>query len=62
MTSLRHILALNIDPPELFSKKSCSVDLIRDFHTSVLLDFEEVLNRHIDNFEKKASNASFMKK
>ena len=53
--------ALNVDPPELFSKKIYSVDLIKDFHTSVLSDFEEVLNRQINNFEKKVNGASCMK-
>ena len=53
--------ALNIDPPDLFSKKAHSVDLIKDFHDAVLLDFEKVLNRHINNFEKKMGNVSLKK-
>jgi transcriptional regulator with XRE-family HTH domain len=50
--------ALNMDPLDLFSKKALSVDLVRDFYDAVLSDFEEVLERHISNFEKKISNSS----
>ncbi|MCL2294789.1 MAG: helix-turn-helix transcriptional regulator [Spirochaetes bacterium] len=54
--------ALNIDPPDLFSKKAYSVDLIKDFHESVLSDFEKVLNKQIIDFEKKINSAMCIKK
>ena len=44
--------ALNIDPPELFTKTTCQVEKIKKFHESVLGDFENVLNKHIDEFIK----------
>ena len=50
--------ALNIDPPDLFSKKNYSVDLIKGFHESVLSDFEKVLNMQIEIFEKKIIGAN----
>ena len=50
--------ALNIDPPELFSKRAYSVDLIKDFHKSVLSEFEKVLDKQINSFEKRIINAS----
>ena len=49
--------ALNVDPPDLFSKKVYSIDLIKDFHDAVLSDFENVLKKQINNFEKKTGNA-----
>ena len=48
--------ALNMEPCDLFSKKIYSVDLIKDFHEAVLLDFKKVLNKQISNFEKNISN------
>ena len=54
--------ALNIDPPDLFSKKPYSVNLVKDFHEAVLSDFEKVLNKQIINFEKKINNASLYEK
>jgi transcriptional regulator with XRE-family HTH domain len=53
----RIAIALEIDPPDLFSKKVYPVDLIKDFHESVLQDFEKVLNTHISKFKKKVGNA-----
>ena len=44
--------ALNLDPPELFTKTACQVEKIKKFHESVLGDFENVLNKHIDEFMK----------
>ena len=54
----RIAIALNIDPPDLFSKKIYSVELIKNFHESVLSDFKEVLNKQVDNFEKKINQTS----
>ena len=48
--------ALNIDPPDLFTKTACQVEKIKKFHESVLDDFEKVLNKRIDEF-KNNSNA-----
>jgi len=47
--------ALNIDPPDLFSKKAYTVDLIKDFHESVLSNFEKVLIQNIKNFNKNVN-------
>jgi transcriptional regulator with XRE-family HTH domain len=52
----RIAIALEVDPPDLFSKKAYPVDLIRDFHESVLKDFEKVLNTHIGKFKRKIGN------
>jgi len=54
----RIAMALNIDPPDLFSKEVHSVELIKNFHDAVLSDFEEVLNRHINNFGKRIHSLS----
>ena len=51
--------ALDIDPPDLFSKKVYSINLIKDFHESILSDFEVVLNSKISDFEKKYSDNSY---
>ena len=53
--------ALNIDPPELFSKRVYTVDLIKDFHDSVLHDFEKALNSNISKFEEKINKDSYLK-
>ena len=45
--------ALDIDPADLFSKKAHAVDLIKDFHESVLSSFKDVLNSKIGDFENK---------
>jgi transcriptional regulator with XRE-family HTH domain len=42
--------ALNIDPPDLFTKTTCQVERIKMFHESVLGDFEKALNNRIDEF------------
>lgn len=44
--------ALNMDPPELFSMRTYSVDLIKEFHESVLKDFQQALNRNISKFDE----------
>jgi len=44
--------ALNIDPPDLFTKTTYHVEKISKFHESVLDDFNEVLSRRIDEFKK----------
>jgi len=44
--------ALNIDPPELFTKTTYQVEKIKKFHESVLGDFGNVLNKRIDEFMK----------
>ena len=43
--------ALNVNPPDLFSIRTHSVNVIKDFHESVLSDFEKVLNKNIKDFE-----------
>ena len=45
--------ALKIDPPDLFSKAPYPVEIVRQFHESVLAGFEEALNNNIEEFEKK---------
>jgi transcriptional regulator with XRE-family HTH domain len=46
--------ALDIDPPELFSKTAYyPVDVIKQFHQSIVNGFEEVLKNHITEFEKR---------
>jgi transcriptional regulator with XRE-family HTH domain len=57
----RIAIALNIDPPELFSKRVYTVNLIKDFHNSVLHDFEEALNSNISRFEERINNESCLK-
>jgi len=47
--------ALNTDPPDLFSKKSHSIEIIRTFHESVLADFDEVLEKRIKEFNNKVA-------
>jgi len=44
--------ALNTDPPDLFSKKSYSVEIIKAFHESVLAGFNEVLESRIKEFKE----------
>jgi transcriptional regulator with XRE-family HTH domain len=44
--------ALNIDPPDLFSKESDSIEVIKAFHESVLAGFDEVLDSRIKKFIK----------
>ena len=45
--------ALEVDPPDLFSKATYSVKEIRQFYGSVVADFEQTLTRHIQEFERK---------
>ena len=45
--------ALNTDPPDLFSKKTHSVETIKAFHESVLAGFEEVIETRIKEFKNK---------
>ena len=45
--------ALNVDPPDLFSKKVHSFEVINGFYQSVLSDFEKALKNQISNFEDK---------
>lgn len=45
--------ALNIDPSELFSKASYPIEAIKQFHETVLVDFEKTLKNHIKEFEEK---------
>ena len=52
--------ALDIDPPDLFSKKAYSIDIIKDFHNSVMIDFKEALNKRIHDYEKQYNNISVM--
>ena len=54
--------ALNIDPPDLFSKKAYAVDLIKGFHEAVFSEFEKVLKTQINNFGKKIDDNSCMEK
>jgi len=44
--------ALDIDPPDLFSKEVDSIEVIKAFHESVLTGFDEVLESHIKKFKK----------
>jgi transcriptional regulator with XRE-family HTH domain len=43
--------ALNTDPPELFSKKAYSIEIIKAFHESVLAGFEKVLESRVKEFK-----------
>jgi transcriptional regulator with XRE-family HTH domain len=45
--------ALNTDPPDLFSKKTDSIEIITAFHESVLIDFKVALENQIDKFRDK---------
>jgi len=45
--------ALQIDPPDLFSKTVYPIETVKQFHESVLGDFKESLNNRIEEFEKK---------
>jgi transcriptional regulator with XRE-family HTH domain len=46
--------ALNIDPPELFSKTAYyPIDVIKQLHESIVNGFEKVLKNNIAEFEKK---------
>jgi len=49
--------ALNVDPPDLFSKKAIPVELLKTFHKSVLVEFEKVINNQIKNFEKNIAES-----
>jgi len=43
--------ALNIDPPDLFTKTTYQIEKLNNFHESVLNDFEKVLNKRINEFK-----------
>jgi transcriptional regulator with XRE-family HTH domain len=45
--------ALDTDPPDLFSKAAYPVDVIKQFHESVLAGFEETLQNRIEEFKTK---------
>ena len=45
--------ALNTDPPDLFSKKTHSIETIKAFHESVLEGFDKVLENRIKEFKDK---------
>ena len=47
--------ALQVDPPDLFSKAVLPVEAIKQFHQSVLESFEKTLKNHIKEFEKKVN-------
>jgi transcriptional regulator with XRE-family HTH domain len=51
--------ALNIDPPDLFSKKTHSVEIIKAFHESVLSGFNEVLENRIKEFKDKVDTKNY---
>jgi len=47
--------ALNTDPPDLFLKNPLYIDAINEFNKSILIDLENVIISHTQNFEKKVS-------
>jgi transcriptional regulator with XRE-family HTH domain len=49
----RIALALDINPPELFSETSHAIEAIKEFHDSVLDDFEKSLENRISRFNDK---------
>ena len=49
--------ALNIDPADLFSKKAIPIELLKNFHKSILVDFDKVINNQIKNFEKSIAES-----
>jgi len=44
--------ALKVDPPDLFSKAPYPAEVVRQFHESVIIGFEETLRSKIEIFEK----------
>ena len=51
--------ALNIDPPELFSKACYPSEAVKDLHKSVLIGIEQVVKNHIEEFEAKVNSGDF---
>jgi transcriptional regulator with XRE-family HTH domain len=48
--------ALNIDPPDLFSKKVLPVEAANKFCISLLADLEKVINNRIKDYERKTTD------
>ena len=51
--------ALNIDPPELFSKACYPSEAVKELHKSVLHGIEQVVKNHIEEFERKVNSGDF---
>jgi len=51
--------ALEIDPPELFSKACYPAEEVKKLHKSVLNDIELIVKKHIEEFEKKVNEGKF---
>jgi transcriptional regulator with XRE-family HTH domain len=47
--------ALEIDPTELFSKTCYPVDMVKEFHQSLLADIDQVVKTHIKEFRTKTN-------
>ncbi|MCL2093514.1 MAG: helix-turn-helix transcriptional regulator [Treponema sp.] len=51
--------ALQIDPPELFSKACYPSEAVKDLHRSVLTGIEQIVKNHIEEFEAKVNSGDF---
>jgi len=51
--------ALQIDPPELFSKTCYTTEEVKELHESILNGIEKVVKTHIEKFEKKVNEGKF---
>jgi len=47
--------ALQVDPPDLFSKTVYQIEVIKQFHQSVLESFEKILKNQITEFVNKVN-------
>ena len=51
--------ALKIDPTELFSKACYPAEAVKELHKSVLKDIDQVVKKHIEEFEKMVNTGEF---
>jgi len=53
--------ALRMDPAELFSKACYPIEGVKELHRSVLASFEQVVKKHISEFEAKVNSEDFVR-